>query len=306
MKKTAIILLAFLMIWGVAMASEKPALEKPVLPADINADHNENEPNDTCADANYLTVDDNYNASIDPAGDEDWFEVSYPAGGDVTFETHPGDAYDTKMYLYAGDCETELAYNDDGGTGYYSRIDFTLDPNTTYYLRITGFSGSTQGSYFLTMTLAQPPCEVPENNTCEGALPLGFGTTFTFNNCGATNSYSLPSSGCTGYTSLGEDVTYYVDLVEDQQLTITASTYYDNAIYLLTDCGNLDSCVAGIDEDVIGHVETLVFDAANAPGRYYVVFDAFSPDHMGDWVVSVDGVVASENVRWDGLKSLYR
>ena len=307
MKKFVIALLAVMMVTGAVYASDKPELEKPVLPVDMNVDINEEEPNDDCDTTNYITAGDNYSAAIDPAGDVDYFEVFYPAGGMVTFETHPGDVGDTKMYLYADDCTTELAYNDDGGAGYYSLIDFELAADTTYYVVVTGYSNSYEGTYFLTMEAADPPCPAPENNTCEGALALTFGEIITFNNCGATNDYSAPSGGCTGYTTNGIDVVYYVDLVENQQFTVSAETSYDNAIYLVTDCADVENtCVIGSDSTTNG-LEGFVFDAADAPGRYFLILDGYSSaGYEGDWEVITDGVVATEATSWDGLKSLYR
>jgi hypothetical protein len=308
MKKFVIALLAVMLVTGAVYASEKPALEKPVLPVDMNVDLNENEPNDDCTMADYITADDNYSAAIDPAGDVDWFEVFYPDGGMVTFETHPGDANDTKMYLYADDCVTELAYNDDGGVGYYSLIEYDLAPGTTYYVVVTGYSSSTQGTYFLTMAVADPPCPAPENNTCDGALALNFGEAITFNNCGATNDYSAPSGGCTGYTSEGLDVVYYVDLVENQQFTVSAQTDYDIAIYLVSDCADIENtCVAGSDNTVSEGFEEIIFDAADAPGRYYLILDGYSSSGIeGDWTVTTDGVVPTSSTSFDGLKSMYR
>ncbi len=306
MRKFVIALLAVMMVTGAVYASDKPALEKPVLPVDINVDITENEPNDDCTIADYLTVDDNYMAAIDPAGDEDWFEVFYPAGGEVAFQTHPGDVNDTKLYLYADDCETELAYNDDGGgQGYYSLIEYTIDPNTTYFVKVTGFSGTTQGSYFLTMALADPPPPAPENDTCEGALPLPFGT-FEIDNTGAADDYNPGSDGCTGFNAPGLDIVYYIDLVENQQIEVTAESTFDTSLYLVTDCADVEnSCVVGAD--VYGEPEHIIFDAGSNPGRYYVIFDGFSSTGQGVWTVSVpEGVVATQETTFDSLKSMYR
>ncbi|PID80787.1 hypothetical protein CSB20_05650 [bacterium DOLZORAL124_64_63] len=158
------------------------------------------------------------------------------------------------------------------------------------------------------LAMADDPCPVPENNTCEGALELPMGTTFTVNNCGATNDYDLPFSSCTGWPAHGLDLVYYVDLVENQELTVTASTSYDNALYLVTDCTDVaNSCVAGADDDSINGVETLVFDAADAPGRYYLILDAYTSSGISDdWEVTVGGVVATQQTTFDSLKSMYR
>ncbi len=160
------------------------------------------------------------------------------------------------------------------------------------------------------LAMADDPCPVPENDTCAGALELPMGTTFTVNNCGANNDYDLPLGGdsCTGYPTHGLDLVYYVDLVENQELTVTASTSYDNALYLVTDCSDIvNSCVAGVDEDTLNYTETLVFDAADAPGRYYLILDGYSSfGPFGDWEVTVGGVVATQQTTFDSLKSMYR
>jgi hypothetical protein len=307
MKKVVITLLAVMLVSGAVYASDKPALEKPLMPVNVNLDIFENEPNDDCASADYITLDDNYGSAIDPAGDVDWYEVFFPAGGEVAFETLPGDVGDTKMYLYADDCVTELAYNDDiGYPNYYSKIEYTLEPNTTYYVLVTGYSATTAGTYFLTMTGGTPPPEPPVNNTCEGALLLPYGT-FTFDNTGATDDYSPTNSDCTGYTAHGVDVVYYIDLVENQQLEVTGESTYDTSIYMVTDCNDVDgTCVAGSDN--YGEPEYFIFDAAQNPGRYYVIFDGYSSTGFeGTWsAVTPDGVVDTEGTSWDGLKSLYR
>lgn len=306
MKNFVIALLAIMLVTGAVYASDKPALEKPMMPLDMNVDITENEPNDDATMADYFMMDDNYSAAIDPAGDVDYFEVFHPAGGMVIFETHPGDAGDTKMYLYSDDGVTQLDYDDDGGEGYYSLIEFDLAPNTTYYVKVTGYSSTTQGAYFLTMTQADPPPPVPENNTCEGALPLPFGT-FTVNTVGATNNYNPGTDGCTGYSALGLDVVYYIDLVQDQQLEITGESTYDTSLYMITDCADAEgSCVAGSDN--YGEPEYFIFDTDEAPGRYYVIFDGFSATGFdGVWTVTTpDAVVATEDATWDSLKSMYR
>ncbi len=307
MQKVIIVLLAVVLLAGLAQA-QKPALEKPLTPLSLRLDLTENEPNDDCTVADYLTVDDNYSCAIDLAGDEDWFEVFYPAGGSLTFETHPGDAGDTKMYLYADDCSTELAFDDDDGEGYYSLIEYELPANTTVYVRVIHYSATGTGSYFLTCTEAEPLCPAPVNNTCAGALPLPFGSSFTVDNCGATNDYAMTSSGCTGYATSDIDIVYSVDLVEDQQLTVSAISTYDIAMYLITDCNDPEgSCVAGIDLTYGSQPETLIFDAGANPGTYYLILDGYSSTaHEGIWEVTVDGVVPTESTSFDSLKSMYR
>lgn len=305
MKKFVIALMAVMMVAGIAVA-DKPVLEKPVPVYNGNSRAAEVEPNDDYTTANPLVVGDDMSAAIDPAGDVDFFAFTATAGMSVDFETLAGDVGDTKMYLYDTDGVSQLAYNDDGGAGYYSLISFDFTADGVYFVEVTGYSSSTQGTYILTATEADPPCPAPVNNTCDGALPLPFGETFTFDNCGATNDYNPGSDGCTGFNANGIDVVYYVDLVENQQFTVSASSSYDTSIYLVTDCGDVAaSCVAGAD--VFGEPEVIVFDAGMNPGRYYMIFDGFSSTgYEGIWEVTVDGVVATDVSTFGSLKSLYR
>jgi hypothetical protein len=296
--------MAVMMVAGIAVA-EKPALEKPVTPYVSNSRADEVEPNDDYMTANPLMLGDDMNAAIDPAGEMDYFAFDATAGMEVDFETFPGDIGDTKLYLYDVDGMTELAYNDDGGEGYYSKISFTFPADGTYFVQVIGYSTSYQGTYILAATEADPPCPAPVNNTCEGALALPLGETFTFDNCGATNDYNPGTGGCTGYNANGIDVVYYVDLVENQQFTVSASSSYDTSIYLVTDCGDVAaSCVAG--DDAFGQPEVIVFDAGMNPGRYYMIFDGYTSDAEGIWEVTVDGVVATDATSFGGLKAQYR
>ena len=302
MKKFVIVLMAVMLVAGIAMA-DKPVLEKPVPAYNGNSRAAEVEPNDDYMTANPLVVGDDMAAAIDPAGEMDFFAFTGTAGMEVVFETLAGDIGDTKMSVYDVDGVTELAYNDDGGEGYYSLITFVVPADGTYYVQVIGYGATYSGTYILTAAEADPPCPTPENNTCEGALVLPMATTFTVSNCGATNDYS-PTNGCTGWDANGLDIVYYVDLVEDQQFTVSVDATWDISIYLLTDCADMESCVIGSDG---GNPEGFVFDTGVNPGRYFLVLDGYSSSGIeGDFEVTVDGVVATEPSSFGSIKSMYR
>ena len=69
-------------------------------------------------------------ASIDPAGDIDWFYFNLSSSRNVIIETS-GPSGDTVIILYDGDLDV-LAYDDDSGTGSFSRIQIDLGPGTYY------------------------------------------------------------------------------------------------------------------------------------------------------------------------------
>ena len=132
MKKLTLLMMVLCLAAGSALA--KAPLEKPLVPFQGDLRSTEEEPNDGCATANDLFVGDPMDAAIDPAGDIDWFDITVTDGECIIFETHPGNAGDTKLYLFDTLCSTQLAYDDDGGEGYYSLIQYTFEESGTYHL----------------------------------------------------------------------------------------------------------------------------------------------------------------------------
>ena len=105
----------------------------------------------------------------DTGVDADWWQFSIGSRQDVTIETsQTGEQFDTEISLYKVD--TTLAaveyawdssgndlvgFNDDGGTGYYSRIVDTLNAGT-YVVRVnysTFYGTPGEGSYAITVSV---------------------------------------------------------------------------------------------------------------------------------------------------------
>lgn len=305
MKKLLIAILALSLAAGAAFAKTVP--EKPLVPFQGEIRATEVEPNDDCGTATVVTLDDPMQASIDPAGDVDWFEFTVTEAGCYDFETAPGegqDGGDTQMYLYADDCVTELAYNDDGGEGLYSKFQVNLDPGTYFvYVNEYGNNGVID-AYVLSVITCPPP---PENDTCEGAILLPEGDSFfQVDLCTAVNDYSPLSGGCTGYTANGPDVVYYVDLLPGGTISAcenpTGGGYIDLSIYLITDCENVDAtCVAGDDS---GNPECIDYLSPDG-GRYYLIVDTYSGCGDVDVTVNVCGSTPTQATSWSTVKALY-
>lgn len=299
MRKMLLIILAVL-VAGVALAKDE--LPKPLVPKFEMSRAAEVEPNDDCASANAFT--ETMDGEI-VAGDQDWYEFNATAGTTVTFETGvqaDEPSMDTKLYLYADDCTTELAYNDDGGEGYFSLITYTFDADQTVYVVVTGYGASTTGFYSLTQFIPDPP---PANDTCEGAIDLAGGPLyFEVDLCEYTNQYSPASGGCTGYTANGSDAVYMAELSAGDEVffsiePVEGST--DLALYLVTDCADIDgSCVIGDDS---GNPEEFTY-TVEADGVYYLIVDAYSG--CGLVGVSLSQPVATEAHSWTDVKSLYK
>jgi uncharacterized protein YegL len=98
--------------------------------------------------------------SIDPLGDLDWLQFTLSYTSAVLLETSGSTSADTGMRLYNSSL-TELERNNDGGDGFYSKIDrlCSVDPLPpgTYYTRIhEAGMNSTISSYNL--SFSSDPC----------------------------------------------------------------------------------------------------------------------------------------------------
>jgi len=301
MKKLIFLFLALSLAAGTALAKDE--LAKPLVPFQGDIRANETEDNGTCLTANILTPGDPMNAAIGVSDDLDYFEVIANEGDCFTFETHAGDIGDTKLYLWADDCATQLAYDDDGGEGYYSMIQYTFDAAGVYFVEVTGYNSGYTGTYILTMD----PCPGPQpNDTCEGAIQLLDGAfDFQVDLCLFANDY-FDAASCTNYSQNGPDAVYMVDLMPGGSIMAcenpAAGAYVDLSIYLITDCTDVyGSCVAGDDS---GNPECIDY-TSEMGGIYYLIIDSYSGCGLLDVTGEVNNPVATQGSNWSTMKTLY-
>jgi hypothetical protein len=272
--------------------------EKPFThPAGYFADRDtyvEVEPNDNCGEDQAVACGDVIDPGcIDPDGEHDWYSFEGTEGLGITCATDAASdaglpTVDTYIELYADDCTTQLTYDDDGGTGAYSLISNFIAPYTgTYHLLVRSYGDYSGGCYMASIVCEVPP-PPPENDTCAGAEENGY----FIERCtagmleGDTTEYNAdysPTNGCTGYTqAAGPDAIYYMDLEEGDicDFTYTDVEYYDQSLYILTDCSDMNSCVVGADdpEEILGWV-------VPSTGRYYLVLDGYGSTSAGPWTL---------------------
>jgi hypothetical protein len=252
----------------------------------------EQEPNDTCP-GQQMSCGDVVSPAYLDAGNLDWYTWNSNSGDQITCGTdavNPGDNTDTYIELYANDCSTLLASDDDSGPDFYSLISNFIAPYTGQYnLKVRGFSGSSSGPYKFFVTCGTPP-PPPANDLCSGAIPIDRCTagSLSGDTTPAHNDYDpgIPGPSCTGYPEAGKDVVYSVnlqagDIVDMTYLQQTA----DTAFYIVTDCSNVSgSCVAGADATVPPDPETIHY-VATADGTYYIILDAYGTDAGGPWTL---------------------
>jgi len=138
------------------------------------------EPNDAMSQARTISVPTTISNLYLTATDEDWFRFCIDSSYTVTIETYyaGGSSVDTVLYLYSSG-GSQIAYDDDGGSGLYSRIQRTLSSGC-YYIKVRSY-GSQTGDYGLRVSLSTPttpitattPVTTPVATTpAPGAPPL--------------------------------------------------------------------------------------------------------------------------------------
>lgn len=100
------------------------------------------EPDNIFTQANSITVNDAAQThTFHVTGDNDWVQFSAVAGAEYTVETsNLGNRSDTVIYLYDVDGTTQLDFDDDGGLGLASRIDWVAPFNGIYYVRVRHYA----------------------------------------------------------------------------------------------------------------------------------------------------------------------
>ncbi len=136
-----------------------------------------------------------------------------------------------------------------------------------------------------------------------GALPFSD----PGNTCGATNNITTYGGVCG--TNLpfpygGEDHVYQITLGTGNNVEFSADltdSTGDLVLYLLTTCGDGNSCVANSQDSIgAGAGPELIAATAYTPGTYYVYIDSYynagAAGSCGSYTLSVTGTVPAELV----------
>jgi hypothetical protein len=122
---------------------------------------------------------------IQDANDQDWFAISLLAGQSYIFDAHGVGLSDPTLAL-RNSVGTQLAFNDDGGPGLDSRVEFTAAASGTYFLDVGGFSTNT-GSYTLSTRIDDAADDV---NTTD-SVAVGGSRTGTINSAADQDFYAV-------------------------------------------------------------------------------------------------------------------
>ncbi|OPX21459.1 MAG: hypothetical protein B1H03_06575, partial [Planctomycetales bacterium 4484_113] len=159
----------------------------------------EYEPDNTFDQATAISTsssDRTQNHTIEPAGDVDFYRFSATDG--TRYHFYSTGSTDTYAQLYDAD-HSQVAHNDDGGSGANFRLDWTASSSGTYYIKVRGYGGGTTGSYTFHYSRESAP---PDNHA-----PVIDGMSVPS---------SIPSGGsdtvsCTAHDQDGDSLTYTWD-----------------------------------------------------------------------------------------------
>jgi len=157
--------------------SAKAAPLLPPSPAASDGKVDGYEPDDTYGQATPIATDGTPQThDIDPASDTDYVKFTVPAGTMAIVETSAtgsGDVEDTELWIWSTNGTTQLAYDDDGGDGYYSKAMAYCASAGTYYASVESYWSSYTGNYKIAVSVVpvSPDSYEPDNDAAH-AKPI--------------------------------------------------------------------------------------------------------------------------------------
>lgn len=125
---------------------------------------------------------------------------------------------------------------------------------------------------------------VPNGDTCQEAFVVTESTVFTdIPLSDLTNTFSVTGTACTGFgQSLGPEAFYQIQSAAGDIVTVTMDATFDASLYVLTECGNISSCIEGSDG---GNPETVSFVSDGSP--VFIGADAYSASASGTFDLDI-------------------
>ena len=247
---------------------------------------------DDCANAQLLT--ENYNngdttgcSNTFPSyslwaypleGNDHVYALEIPCPGyEVCVNLYPSAEMDIAVAL-SNECTdgpvTAVAGADNYGVwgGEYFCYTTTAGDASTMYIYVDTHGAGTQGAYSLSVYLNG----VVPNDECWQAISVDGGGTFSGTTECARNFVDV-TADCIDYATAGPEAVYsfYANDGDTIDLTLTPTTDWDPALYVISDCYDpVNSCVGGADAGLNGdpEVASLTFNCA---GYYYIMADSW-------------------------------
>ncbi len=208
--------------------------------------------------ANYISGD------IEAGGDIDYFSFYAAAGVTYKIETALATLDDSFIYLYDTDGYTEIAHDDDGGSGFASKIVWPCTTSGTYYVAVVGLYSFSAGTYTLVA-----------GNDDHGDDYLSA----TLVSVGVTTGGDLETGGDVDYFSFSASagITYTIET--------TLATLDDTIIYLY-DTDGVTSIT--FDDDGGSGFASLITWSCVTSGTYYVKVTGYDSTSKGTYTIMVN------------------
>ncbi len=127
------------------------------------------EPDNSAGQARVISPGAGQTHSINPVGDSDWVKFTLGATSNIVLQTSGGSG-DTRLWLYDSGLG-QIGFDDDGGSGYFSRIVKNGLAPGTYYARIDEYGNNAViASYSIALTVASVPPPPPAPSASDLAV----------------------------------------------------------------------------------------------------------------------------------------
>ena len=176
-----------------------------------------------------------------------------------------GSGFDTRLYIFQNDQNTEIACNDDY-CNFQSEVMVFLNPGNTYYFVVDGYNMES-GAYVINVTVSVP---------CTPDFAVSGPGVWTGTTCGAGNDSPLRGS---------EDHVYAVSIPDTGNWIFSLCGYsemWDTYLYVGTAPCSED---LGSNDDYCAPMSQVTANIP-APGTYYVTIEGFGPDNCGAYQLS--------------------
>lgn len=206
------------------------------------------------------------------------YTINLEAGQTVTIDLQSLD-FDT--YIRVLDSNgVQVDFDDDGGDGFNSLLNFTAEASDTYTIVVTAFSGAPTGSYTLSVTAGEATTTTTTTTTDTVGGPINVGDSVTA-------------------TANDERVEYTISLEADQTVTIsTVGSGFDTVVEVFDSTG----AMIASDDDSGGNLTSQLDFTAPASGTYTILVRAFASDNAnGTFTLSITAAGSSDGDGGGGL-----
>jgi hypothetical protein len=199
---------------------------------------------------------------------------AFSAPIDGTVEVSSDSTWDGLLHARVGCVGAELDCSDTP-----EEVSFAVTAGQTFVVVVDAW-GSAGGEYELRARYDIPPPQLAGGDTCSAAtaLPQSVGL-IEGTLDGATDDYNAADiGGCTGFSSVGPDVVYTIDLAAGETLDVSMTAEdADGAMYIVDACPPTGvSCVDGSDRAGTSVTETATAtNTSGGPKSYWIVVDEF-------------------------------